>query len=68
MLEGSGRLTDEPPQRHEKRFGWAGLVFVLIGLFLLTLAAILMVNMFGHPGGSSAGVVRSVLFFSAESG
>jgi len=64
MLEGSGRLTDEPPERHEERFGWKGLAFVTIGLFFLVLAAILMVNILGHTGGASPGVVRPVVFHS----
>jgi hypothetical protein len=62
MLEGSGRLTDETPERHEERFGWKGLAFVIIGLFFLVLAAILMMNIFGHTGGTSPGVVRPVVF------
>jgi hypothetical protein len=62
MLEGSGRLTVEPPERHEERFGWRGLAFVIIGLFFLVLAAILMMNIFGHTGGASPGVVRPVVF------
>jgi len=62
MLEGSGRLTDEPPERHEQRFGWKGLAFVIIGLFFLVLAAILMMNIFGHTGSASAGAVQPAVF------
>jgi hypothetical protein len=54
-------LTEDPPERHDRRFGWKGLAFVLIGLFLLALAGILMASIFGHPGTASAGAIRSII-------
>jgi len=62
MLEAGGRLTEESPERHEERFGWRGLAFVIIGLFFLVLATILMMNILGHTGGASPGVARPVVF------
>jgi hypothetical protein len=35
---------------------------VIIGLFVLVLAALLMMNIFGHTGSASPGVVRPVVF------
>jgi hypothetical protein len=45
-----------------------GLVFVIIGVLFLAFAVILMVNMFGHPGIASAGVVQSGIPGHGKSG
>ena len=61
VLEGGERLTEETRGRHTEGFGWRGLLFVIIGVLFLAFAVILMVNMFGHPVGAPAGIVRSAI-------